>query len=106
MKVLATSYLFVASVCFGLWSGPSLGESDRFIVPEDDLPEAMVNGHRVAFTRNGAFAVSKDGRWLFDGGLSYATPGRVEWGTQVRRSGTRDRWQLEGKDKRVLLTFA
>jgi hypothetical protein len=75
-----------------------------YLVPADDLPVAMVGAYRVAFTRNGAFVVSRDGRWIFDGGLHYATTGLSEWGTQIRRSGAKDIWRLDEKDDRLLVT--
>ena len=73
----------------------------KFVVPEDDLPSIVVAGCRVAFTRNGAFAVAKDGAWLFDGGLSYAMPGWNEWGTQIRRSAAED-WRDHSEGVLVL----
>lgn len=104
MSTPARLTLVTSLVCSLFFSVLCSGETNTFIVPEDDLPSAIVNGCQVVFTPNGAFAVAKDGRWFCDGGLSYATPGWTEWGTQVRRSHPQDTWHLEGQDARVLVT--
>jgi len=88
-----------------LWpSAPCHAEGDKFLVPSDDLPVASVGAYQVAFARNGAFVVSRNGHWLFDGGLAYAIAGSSEWGAQIRRSGAGDTWHLKDQDDRVLLT--
>lgn len=87
--------LVLVVVLSSAWVSSPAGAGDRFMLPEDDLPSAVVAGHTVAFTRNGAFAVAKDGRWLFDGGLTYAMPGWQEWGTQIRRSDHKDTWRFD-----------
>ena len=100
MRVAAILYVSVAC----LWvSAPCHAEGDMFVVPPDDLPVAMVGAYRVAFTRNGAFVVSRNGHWLFDGGLSYAMAGSSEWGAQIRRSDARDTWHLKDQGGRVLV---
>jgi len=75
-----------------------------FLAPADDLPAAMVGSYRIAFTRNGAFIVSSGGRWLFDGGLQYATADPSEWGTQIRRFGAKDASRLDEKNDRLMVT--
>ena len=65
-----------------------------FHAPVDDLPSAIVGDYRIDFIRNGAFVVSRRGRVLFDGGLLFASEGWQEWGTQIRRSGHSDSWEL------------
>ena len=76
----------------------------RIIAPEDDLPGATIDGYRIDFTPNGAIVVSRDGTGLFDGGLVYAMPGWKEWGTQIRKSGRQDRWELHPEDPTSLLS--
>lgn len=83
----------VLLLALGLSAGLCLAE-DRFLLPEGDLPEARVCGYRVAFTRNGACVLARDGKWLLDAGLGFATKGWKIWGTQVRRAGYGDGWNL------------
>jgi hypothetical protein len=78
--------------------------ASRIVVPPDDLPYALVDDYRVDFTRNGAFVVSRDGRYLLDGGLVYSRPRWSEWGTQIRKATRDDTWELSGEDKAVLVT--
>jgi hypothetical protein len=68
---------------------------DGIVSPAGDLPEARVHGYRIAFTRNGAFVVGRDGAWLFDCGLGFATPDWKDWGTQLRRSSPEDSWRRQ-----------
>ena len=77
--------------------------SAQLVVPVDDLPSAVTGGYRVDFTRNGAFVVSKEGHYLFDGGLAYASPDWKEWGTQIRRSDAADSWQPDPTQKTTKL---
>ena len=80
------------------------GGESTLVAPEDDLPRATVKDFEIAFTRNGAFVVSKSGRNLFDCGLVYATPDWADWGTQIRRSAHGDVWHLTGEGVRELVT--
>lgn len=79
-------------------------EKARILTPEDDLPTAIVGDYRVDFTRNGAFVVSRNGRYLFDGGLIHAVPEWSEWGTQIRRSDHSDSWELDPQHRTRLVT--
>ena len=72
--------------------------------PEDDLPSAALGDCRVDFTRNGAFVVSTNRRYLFDGGLIYATPQWTEWGPQIWRSAPDDSWALDSEHGTRLVT--
>ena len=92
----------VFTLLLGISAG--IAADDKFVVPENDLPEALVHGRRVAFTRNGAVVVAKEERWLFDLGLNYATPGWQEWGTQIRRSDVKDMWQADPQTPDLLTT--
>lgn len=74
-----------------------------FRLPENDLPSAIIAGHEIAFTRNGAFVVTKDGRALCDGGLLYHASNWTEWGTQIRRSAPTDGWTLDPANPKALL---
>lgn len=95
MKTLLVAALAV------LIGGAAMAD-DGFFLPDDDLPEARVGAYRVAFLRNGTFAVARDGRWLLDGGLGFATPGWAEWGTQVRRSAAGDSWESADEGKTLV----
>ena len=70
--------------------------ADQFVLSEDDLPEAVVGEYRVAFSRNGAITIAREGKWLFDAGVGYMVSGWSEWGTQIRRSSPTDGWSVEG----------
>lgn len=87
--------------------GVCFADADKggFVLTADDLPTARVSGYQVVFTRNGAFVLGKEGRWLLDGGIGFATPGWEQWGTQIRRSGHEDHWShTEGQPDK--LTFS
>jgi len=88
LRKMATVLLFLAI--------PSAAAEDGFVFSDDDLPEARIAGHRIAFTRNGAIMVALNGHWLFGVGLGYTTTNWSEWGTQVRRAHARDSWEPEG----------
>lgn len=87
--------LFVLSACL-----PAL--ADQFILTDGDLPEASISQYRVAFTRNGAVNLAKDGKWLMDAGLGYMLSEWSEWGTQIRRSSATDGWTVEGNGESLL----
>jgi hypothetical protein len=76
--------------------------ADQFVLSEDDLPEAVAGEYRVAFTRNGAITIAREGKWLFDAGLGYMVSGWSEWGTQIRRSSPTDGWTVEGNGEALL----
>lgn len=75
---------------------------ERFNLSDSDLPGLAVEDCHVAFTRNGALSVEKNGVWLFDTGLGYAAAGWKEWGTQVRRSAKQDGWTAADDGKTIV----
>jgi len=81
---------------------PGSLEAGGFVIQDGDLPEALVDEHRIAFTRNGALAVAREGRWIFDLGVSYATSDWSDWGTQIRRPDPMDSWSLSKDPEQVL----
>jgi len=87
--------LFSALLLSCCLSASAAEESPQLVVPGDDLPYAVTGGYRIDFTRNGAFVVSRDGHYLFDGGLVYTSPDWKEWGTQIRKSDDVDSWQTD-----------
>jgi hypothetical protein len=72
---------------------PLCGWAGRFVVPDEDLPTARLGEWKVAFARNGAVVAGSGDEWLMDVGIHYSMPGYNEWGTQIRRSASADRWQ-------------
>ena len=103
MRMPRTAVVLAILATFGARAFAGEGEA-RIHAPEDDLPSATVGGYRIDFARNGACVVSRDGRNLFDMGLVYAMPGWKEWGTQRRRSGREDGWELDPADPASLLS--
>lgn len=103
MNRLLVVSLFVA-LAWGPFSVGAGGGESTIVTPEGDLPHARVKDFEIAFTRNGAFVVSKNGQNLFDCGLVYASPEWAEWGTQIRQSARRDVWNLKGEEVKELIT--